>query len=314
MPARISHADGYLTLSRNGSVAEVYYYLKDHLGNVRSVITPYNDSLIVVQTNDYFPFGMSFSRAIAHSDNTNKHKYNGKEEQEMPGKWLDYGARFYDAQLGRFHTSDPFSEKFSFQSPFVYAANNPIRFIDWMGMGPGDPPGNQNYWINKTIGPTVNAINNKVNNAINYIKNIANDPVTQDVLTMAGGALSIATLNPVGIALGVPTLGIGTGKAIAHSNPDTFDQEKVDMAKNTVTGNLTKAIVTTIGGDAELAGDIADGVENIVKGGKGLFDIATKTTKTIDAVDATITTAQGIEAIHEVIESTNQGIKEDNKK
>ncbi len=65
-----------------------------------------------------------------------KLKYNGKEEQEMSRQnltRLDYGARFYDAQLGRFHSIDPLSEKFSYQSPFVYAANNPILYIDKNG-------------------------------------------------------------------------------------------------------------------------------------------------------------------------------------
>jgi RHS repeat-associated protein len=70
---------------------------------------------------------------------SNNYLYNGKEQQTDFGiHWYDYGARFYDPQLGRFHTLDPLSESYSYQSPFVYAANNPIRFIDWMGMFAGD--------------------------------------------------------------------------------------------------------------------------------------------------------------------------------
>jgi RHS repeat-associated protein len=104
-------------------------------GNVRSVITPDTDGKpIVVQANDYFPFGMSFESPIPNlsykSTTTNKHKYNGKEEQEMPGKWLDYGARFYDAQLGRWHGVDPLAEKYFSTTPYSYVESNPIVFID----------------------------------------------------------------------------------------------------------------------------------------------------------------------------------------
>jgi RHS repeat-associated protein len=69
----------------------------------------------------------------------NKYKYNGKELQSAEfsdGRGLeeyDYGARYYNAQIGRFMTLDRFAEKYFDLSPYQYAANNPISNIDVNG-------------------------------------------------------------------------------------------------------------------------------------------------------------------------------------
>ena len=38
----------------------------------------------------------------------------------------------------RFHSIDPLAENYSFQSPFLYAYNNPIRYTDYLGLGAND--------------------------------------------------------------------------------------------------------------------------------------------------------------------------------
>ena len=112
--------EGYLSLNDS----KYHYYLKDHQGNNRVVI---NQNGNVEETNHYYPFGGVF----ASSQNVQPYKYNGKELDTKKGlNWYDYGARQYDAAIGRFTTMDPMVEKYYEWSPYAYCKNNPINRID----------------------------------------------------------------------------------------------------------------------------------------------------------------------------------------
>ena len=143
---------GYVSLTDG----QYHYYLKDHQGNNRVVVA---EEGTVEEVNDYYAFGGLMS--TSSRQNVQPYKYNGKELDRKGGlDWYDYGARYYDVALGRWHVVDPMSEKYYGVSPYLYCANNPILLVDPNGM-----------W------PTWRGIRNGLNNALNTTLSFANGAV-----------------------------------------------------------------------------------------------------------------------------------------
>ena len=114
---------GYVSLTDG----QYHYYLKDHQGNNRVVV---DEEGTVEEVNHYYPFGGVFSS----TGDAQPYKYNGKELDRKGGlDWYDYGARHYDAALGRWHVVDPMAEEYYDLNPYNYCGNNNVNNIDING-------------------------------------------------------------------------------------------------------------------------------------------------------------------------------------
>lgn len=123
---QINVEGGYVTYI--GSFPAYHHYIKDHLGNNRMVIHP-SALYLQPQVNNYYPYGGLMANSTQH--NQQRYKYNGKEFDRMHGlDWYDYGARWMDASIGRWHSMDPLCEEYYDVSPYVYCLGNPVRLVD----------------------------------------------------------------------------------------------------------------------------------------------------------------------------------------
>ena len=132
-------AEGYF----NVETGKYVYNYTDHLGNTRLSYAKSGAGLEIIEESNYYPFGLKHEGYNALLGNpAYKYKYNGKELQETG--MYDYGARMYMSDLGRWGVVDPLAEKMTRHSPYNYAFNNPLRFID-----PDGRQGTDWFWDSK---------------------------------------------------------------------------------------------------------------------------------------------------------------------
>ncbi|HUM45870.1 MAG TPA: RHS repeat-associated core domain-containing protein, partial [Chitinophagales bacterium] len=117
----------------------------------------------VIQVNHYYPYGNLIADLCWQQENsdTNDYLYNGKElHRSLNLNWLDYGARWYDPQVGRWWVVDPMAENFKSTSTYNFTFNNPQNFIDQNGKWP-DPV------IGIQVGMLFYYLSTKINNTVN---------------------------------------------------------------------------------------------------------------------------------------------------
>ena len=139
----IAHDEGrFVALSASAGATTTQFidtwHVRDHLGSVRTVLDITRDTsevsdptLAILEQNDYLPFGTRIDLDSLAYDQSNRYRFNGKEEQVTGSLGLiDYGARLYDNLLPRWTTPDPLAEKYYSYSPYAFCNNNPVNFVD----------------------------------------------------------------------------------------------------------------------------------------------------------------------------------------
>ena len=130
----------------NNQLNQLVFYVHDHLGNTRLTYAPslscrdLGGTLVldppameVQNAMDYYPYGKVLRQFVQQD----AEKYVTTHHERDEGTDLDYrGARYYDADLGRFFGVDVKAEEFLNFSPYSYVVGNPLVFVDEDGKEP----------------------------------------------------------------------------------------------------------------------------------------------------------------------------------
>jgi RHS repeat-associated protein len=125
-----------LTIPQNG-------FLRVFSSNLESAPVSINNTMVALVTGklveeyNYYPYGLVFDQTqAATSIRKTDYLFNGKELQRNEFgagngmELVDYGARLYDPQIGRWHAVDAMAAQFATFSPYNYALDNPVTLID----------------------------------------------------------------------------------------------------------------------------------------------------------------------------------------
>jgi RHS repeat-associated protein len=122
------------------------YELKDHLGNIRVLVSDGKEAILVGATltqtakvlsySNYYPFGMELPNMQYADNEAYRYGFNGKENDREWGTaslTQDYGFRLYNPAIAKFLSVDPLAKKYPFFTPYQFASNTPVQAIDLDG-------------------------------------------------------------------------------------------------------------------------------------------------------------------------------------
>ena len=212
---------------------QTVYFLKDHLGSIRATVSDSGNAATVIGYDDYDAWGYPLTlrtKAIpnAYLQGASKNRFTGNQWDDDYGLNLYHlGARDYDPLIGRPLKADRFSEKYPSLSPYHYAANNPILFVDVNG---------DSIWINDngtnflyTSGMKYAGKDKNVGRLINYLNRLSTVKAGNTVLTSLIGSTANYNVS-FNASLSTPGNFIGNGPKLGGTlslNSGNFDFETV---------------------------------------------------------------------------------------
>lgn len=217
--------------------------LKDHLGSVRALF----DQAGQLQARyDYLPFG-ALARASGAMAAVMPYLFTG-QEYDAEIELYNYRARLYAPETGRFISIDPMHQFFS---PYLYAANNPVLYIDPTGKF--------------SIGSFFSAIGGLIIGVIEVLIGVVID-VVAGVLEVVTGGLSTGASIGLAAAAGA-FYGAGTGSisySVFHFDNFSWKDYGIQMG----IGALAGAISFGFGAAASIAAEAATGVAALAEAGQ----------------------------------------------
>jgi len=231
---------GLIAMRKGGTT---YGVLKDHLGSVRAVLNPQAQ---VVASYDYLTFG-ALAALAEPEPGFMPYLYTGQEYDRETGLY-NYRARFYSGELGRFIAIDPDRQYFS---PYLYASNNPVLYIDPNGRF--------------SIGSLFSAIGGAIIGAVEILVGVCVDAVAGVLEFFTGGLSTGVSITLASLAGAFYGAGVS---AISYSVFNVNDFSWKDYGIQMGIGAVAGAISFGIDALGSIAAESATGVKAAVQAGQ----------------------------------------------
>lgn len=150
----------------------IQYVVTDHLGTPLAFT---DDQKTIRWQARWYPFGEVYDEFVS---TTNELRFPGQwedDETEVNYNW----HRYYTARIGRYYQADRTGLRPSW-APYVYAADNPVRFIDPPGLDWYETQGGHLFWINSTapyMSPFGPNIGNRIYDILGYVIDPEHTPI-----------------------------------------------------------------------------------------------------------------------------------------